>query len=261
VERQRGLTDSLYVRHRLAPRRGDVLYVACSDLLLAVKRLATNAPIRILDYGADLAPYRALFPNSEYRCADLAARPGVDYVVRQDGTLGVPSEAFDLVLSTQVVEHVARPPTYFGECFRLLKPGGMAFVSTHGSFEDHGFPEDYQRWTASGLRRDLLAVGFEEVEILKVTSGPRAAFFLVERCLETTFLPRRTAAGLTLWALRCMTRWARRWSHWLLDVWYGGSRLMSETDPNARLYVCLAAYARRGPVREAPEALFQGAVR
>lgn len=43
---------------------------------------------------------------------------------------------FDLVLSHSVLEHVRTAETYLGECHRVLKPGGVLFLSTppYGSF-------------------------------------------------------------------------------------------------------------------------------
>jgi SAM-dependent methyltransferase len=177
-----------------------------SDLLLAVKTVASDNRIRILDYGASLSPYRALFPNSDYRCADIEGPGASDYLIRKDGKVGEREESFDLILSTQVAEHLPDPPVYFAECFRLLKPGGRLFVSTHGSFEDHAVPSDFQRWTAEGLKRDLSKAGFEIIAVHKMTTGPRAALHHLERCLETTFASRLTAIGFTVWLMRTVHR-------------------------------------------------------
>src|SRR5262249_39568982 len=61
------------IRERLFPKPGDPLYLLLSDLLRAVREAATSEPITVLDYGAGLAPYRSLFPNSQYRTADVAS--------------------------------------------------------------------------------------------------------------------------------------------------------------------------------------------
>ena len=48
-----------------------------------------------------------------------------------DGTqLDFPDGSFDLVVSANVMEHVPNPEKYIRECFRVLRPGGMAYIET-----------------------------------------------------------------------------------------------------------------------------------
>ncbi|WP_050030461.1 methyltransferase domain-containing protein [Verrucomicrobium sp. BvORR034] len=167
-----------YLRQRLAPSPGDPLYLHLADLLEALKTVAADAPIRVLDFGAGGSPYRSLFPNADYKRADLPGDATLDFHIDSNGTVDAPSASFDLVLSTQVLEHVRYPPVYFSECQRLLRPGGMLVLSTHGMFEDHGCPYDFRRWTSDGLKHDLSDSGFESVQVSKLTSGGRAVIFL-----------------------------------------------------------------------------------
>jgi len=53
------------------------------------------------------------------------------HFLRADGmALPFPAEAFDLVLSHAVIEHVADAPLYLRECNRVLKRDGRIFLST-----------------------------------------------------------------------------------------------------------------------------------
>lgn len=234
-----------YLRQRLSPRKGDLLYLHLADLRRAIAPLATEAQLTILDYGADLSPYQALFPRADYRAADIGGQAQTRYRIGSDGRVPDRSEVFDLVISTQVAEHVPDPAVYFEECLRLLKPGGTLFLTTHGSFEDHGFPSDYQRWTAQGLARDLNRAGFSEITIDKLTVGPRAALFQVERCLETTWLPRSTLPGLFHCGARHVLHAVRRWLHHLADRWYGAYQVVPSGAAYQNTYIGLAVTARR----------------
>ena len=75
------------IHARLFPKPGDLLYLHLADLLLAVKKVATSEPVTVLDYGAGLAPYRSLFPNSQYRTADVASS-----TTFCDGLIGTPGK-------------------------------------------------------------------------------------------------------------------------------------------------------------------------
>lgn len=237
--------DELNIRRRLNPLQGDLEYLIVSDMLLAVESVATTENLRILDYGADLSPYKSLFPNSDYRRADIGGHGAVDYLLNADGSVPENDEVFDLVLSTQVAEHLEDPEKYLSECFRVLKPGGRLFLSTHGSYEDHAFPNDYQRWTSDGLRRDIEKAGFEVNYVNKLSAGPRAAVYQMERCFELSFMPRNTIPGFALWAGRHFLRFSRKYIHKLADRWFKDYRIVAGDDWNHRIYICLAALATR----------------
>jgi 2-polyprenyl-3-methyl-5-hydroxy-6-metoxy-1,4-benzoquinol methylase len=91
---------------------------------------------------------------------------------------------YDFVLSSQVLEHVLDPAFYLSECFRVLKPGGKLLVTTHGTFWDHACPHDYWRWTAYGLRQAVENAGFGVLATKKITTGIRAALYLLEQNLD-----------------------------------------------------------------------------
>jgi SAM-dependent methyltransferase len=247
------------LHERLLPNPGDPLYLPLSDLLLAVRKEAMSSPLTVLDYGAGLAPYRSLFPNSEYRTADvgrsetfcdgLIGTPArnenfeaPDYTILPDGRVPEESATFDYILSTQVLEHVPNPETHLSECFRLLKPGGKLFLTTHGSYEDHGSPYDYRRWTAEGLRYDLQKSGFQILSIEKLTTGPRAIMWFLQMYLETMSTSRKSVLGLFHWICRHVVR--RHWIHIQADRLYPDCRIVS-SDTGHNIYLCLSALAQR----------------
>jgi SAM-dependent methyltransferase len=245
---QRQLEDMFateeYVRQRICPRPGDQAYLHLSDLLLAIKGVATSEAFTILDYGAGASPYRSLFQNSEYHRADVSAVGELEYLINDNGTVPAKSNGFDVVLSTQVLEHVNKHETYLSECFRLLKPGGMLVLTTHGLFEDHGCPYDFQRWTADGLKRDLRNAGFEVIRVDKLTSGPRAIMFLIERYVDTMNAPTKTVPRLLHWVGRTIVQRSRRWIHVLMDRYCSGYRNVS-SEIGEIFYIALFAYVRR----------------
>lgn len=117
---------------------------------------------RVLDYGSADAPYRHFFgADVDFVSADLPGNPAVLVVINPDGTLPLDAGGFDAVLSTQVLEHVSDPELYLAECFRVLRPGGRLLLSTHGFMIYHADPDDYWRWTWTGLQRVVRGAGFE----------------------------------------------------------------------------------------------------
>jgi SAM-dependent methyltransferase len=119
---------------------------------------------RILDYGCADQPYRGFFDASaRYVAADLPGNPLATSEILPDGTLAEEDDSFDVVLSTQVLEHVEDPAVYLSECLRVLRPGGRLLLSTHGIMVLHPDPVDYWRWTCDGLARAVREAGFEIV--------------------------------------------------------------------------------------------------
>lgn len=69
-----------------------------------------------------------------------------------------------------VLEHVAEPNIAVFEMYRVLKEGGIGYISTPFLYPFHASPNDYTRWTEQGLRQ--LFKDFEIVEI-----GARSGMF------------------------------------------------------------------------------------
>jgi SAM-dependent methyltransferase len=65
---------------------------------------------------------------------------------------------FDFVINIALLEHLEYPEKAVAEMHRVLKPGGYLYTVTPFLLHYHGYPNDYQRFTKSGLQslfRDL----------------------------------------------------------------------------------------------------------
>jgi SAM-dependent methyltransferase len=126
-----------------------------------------EAPAVILDIGCGDMPYYPIFASvaSDYFGTDIQPGPLITYVCPAE-ELTVPDASVDLVLSTQVLEHVRNPHRALQEIARVLRPGGYAFVTTHGVWPFHPHPTDYWRWTQQGFEALFQDVdGLELVEL------------------------------------------------------------------------------------------------
>lgn len=73
----------------------------------------------------------------------------------------IPSGRFDIVVCTEVLEHVLNPFSAIYEINRMLKPGGVLLASSPFNFRIHGPLPDCWRFTEHGWR--ALLASFENV--------------------------------------------------------------------------------------------------
>jgi len=250
------IIDNEYLRERLDPRFGDPLYIHLSDLRVAMELVRTDERVRLLDYGAGGSPYRALFPNAEYLRADYLESPGLNYIVGADSRVDEKSDSFDIVLSTQVLEHVQEAGTYLSEAFRLLKPGGVFICTTHGTYEEHGCPHDFHRWTADGLREEIACQGFEIDKVIKMTTGPRAVMFLMELYRNRFHLSGNEQFGnFVKTMLGTIDQQQANFHHWS-DEAFDAYRITDSFEREHAFYIALMAIARK-PERSRKEFIFR----
>lgn len=119
---------------------------------------------RVLDAGAGDGRYAELFRASEYESADFCqvakAYANVTYVCDL-GAIPVEAARYDLVLCTQVLEHVPEPGQVLAELFRVLKPRGQLWLTVPFFYEEHETPYDFYRYTQYGLRYVVERAGFQ----------------------------------------------------------------------------------------------------
>jgi SAM-dependent methyltransferase len=108
---------------------------------------------RVLDVGCGVKPYRPFFDRAVlYVGVDVQDNPYAD-VHGPIESLPVDDAGFDIVLATQVLEHVDDPRAAVRELHRVTSPGGRVLASTHGVMVFHPNPVDHWRWTHTGLER------------------------------------------------------------------------------------------------------------
>ncbi|MFD1298902.1 class I SAM-dependent methyltransferase [Lysobacter gummosus] len=140
---------------------GRVLDVGAGDRWIAT-HLAHDADYVALDYpttGRDM--YRAR-PDV---FADAAHLPFADGV-------------FDAVICLEVLEHVPDPQRVLDEISRVLRSGGVVWLSMPFLYPIHDAPHDYQRFTLHGLKRSVQNCGLSLSEVDKTLHALRTAGLL-----------------------------------------------------------------------------------
>jgi SAM-dependent methyltransferase len=70
---------------------------------------------------------------------------------------------YDIIIADNVFEHLRQPLAAAMNVHRMLKPGGWFMIATPFLIRVHGCPDDYTRWTESGLRILLEESGFTAI--------------------------------------------------------------------------------------------------
>lgn len=83
----------------------------------------------------------------------------------------IPACRFDIVVCTEVLEHVLNPFAAISEIRRVLKPGGLLLASSPFNFRIHGPLPDCWRFTEHGWRS--LLTGFEGIDIMALEDANR----------------------------------------------------------------------------------------
>ena len=164
---------------------------------------------RLLDVGGRGKPYACFFTGraAYHYVLDVEPAPSVD-VVGDARTMPFSDASIDVVLCTQVLEHIPEPIAVIGEIRRVLKPGGTLLLSVPSIFPQHGSPGDYWRYMPQGLQWVLR--DFHSVTV-RGEAGTVPTIFLVlnvylqlltdrwkvlQRLLRWTICPLNNLAGI-----------------------------------------------------------------
>ncbi len=137
----------------------------------AFKMIGTPvADATVLDIGAGECPLRVELEQAGYRYLSLDigqnSTETIDFVARIDQPLPeklLRSKAFDLLILTEVLEHVPDWRETFQNLATILKPGGHCVITVPFLYMPHEEPHDYWRPTDHALRYFAKANDFEVV--------------------------------------------------------------------------------------------------
>lgn len=138
---------------------------------------------RVLDVGAGSSPYRDFFEKQIYKTHDfqklnpeqLLHKYGYGQIDFVSDIVKIPVEnsSFDVILCTEVLEHVPDPISALKEMSRILKFGGEIVITTPLGSHIHQEPYHYYGgFTPFFYRKFLEEFGFEIINI-----SPNQGFF------------------------------------------------------------------------------------
>lgn len=176
-EQRRALRPPLYHKRFYIQRR----LTRCVCGLLEEHREVFDGAT-VVDYGCGDMPYRPFIEPSahSYLGVDLPGNEAAEAELTSGGMTPYADASADVVLSTQVLEHVDSPTQYLAEAWRILRPGGTLMLSTHGIWWHHPHPQDLWRWTGEGLGRVLGEAGFATHRFEGVCNLAAAGVYLLQ---------------------------------------------------------------------------------
>lgn|SRR3990167_7263824 len=141
-----------------------------SSLLQAQKfidnYLDQSANLLIADVGSyDVnGTYRPLFdkPNWDYVGIDIIGGPNVDIIVPSDDPWLYNN--FDVVISGQCLEHVAKPWLWIKQVASLGKPGSIFWITAPNTWGFHEYPIDCWRVWPDGMKALFDEAGLECID-------------------------------------------------------------------------------------------------
>jgi predicted SAM-dependent methyltransferase len=138
--------------------------------------LKISAGSTVLDVGAGTCPYRTFFEHCNYKTQDFQRYDGeklggttnyghIDYT-SDILSIPVPDESIDVVLCTEVLEHVPEPISVIREFVRLLKPGGIMILTAPLGSGLHqlpyhyygGFTPEWYRYCANRFNLEIIEI-------------------------------------------------------------------------------------------------------
>ena len=119
------------------------------------------------DVNGTVRPWIEAMKPRNYTGVDISDGPGVDMLCDADDLLDKFEEcSVDLLVSTELMEHVRNWRTVLSNFKRLLRPGGHLMITTRSiGFHYHGFPYDFWRYESSDMEH--LFSDFEIVTLRK----------------------------------------------------------------------------------------------
>jgi SAM-dependent methyltransferase len=143
---EEALADAAATRFRTEYHYAVFEYLRSPKVIQAVERAGTRLHGRVLDAGcggggtavslAEEASFavgldlEARFSGSGTRLVRERGVLNAAFVQGDGARLPFRDSAFDLVFSHSVIEHVGSAPAYLAECHRVLRPGGVLYLST-----------------------------------------------------------------------------------------------------------------------------------
>ncbi len=205
----------------IVPLLRSAIETAIRDAAQTLRPAPGASSLRVLDVGCGGQPFRRALEAGgfTYHSIDTQAQPSVtlDAACAIDEPLpqillSLAGDGFDLVLCTEVLEHVLDWPPAWANLRRLLAPGGRLIITCPFIYPLHEEPYDFWRPTPHAMRRFAQRSGLHIIEQRTLGDGFDALGTVNAACTPDP----SPAAGLPARLLAACARKGRKVLHRLL---------------------------------------------
>ena len=133
-----------------------------------------------LDVNGSLRGHVQSLGPARYLGVDIEMGPGVDELIDAGELVAhYGAESFDVVVTTEMLEHIRNWPTIVSNLKRVLRPGGHLLVTTRSpGFPYHAYPYDFWRYTPDDMRTIFADM---EVQTVETDSASPGVFMFARR--------------------------------------------------------------------------------
>lgn len=164
------------IRSRIYPKIWDATFLLTYNNMKVfeylIDQLDKNKRCKILDIGCGYKPYQRLFDekgfNFEYIGVDFDRKSYADYMLDMNkDKLPFDNSSFDLIILSEVLEHLYNPFNAIHEAVRVVKKNSFIYISTPFIFSYHGTPYDFYRFTEFFYRKLAEELSLEIIKVEK----------------------------------------------------------------------------------------------
>jgi len=146
----------------------DYAYIYNRQRISFFKKNIENKKIqKVLDLGCGDKPFKNFFDKKvEYIGIDISKESRADIILDLN-TQKIPftDEFFDLVIASEIIEHIYNQDFFFKEMIRVVKKGGYIYISAPFMFPQHDLFRDYYRYTELFYKEKLPSIGINISDI------------------------------------------------------------------------------------------------
>lgn len=127
------------------------------------------------DTNGSLRPLVESYRPREYIGVDIAEGPGVDMICRAEDILGkFGKESFEVIISTELIEHIQDWRKVVHNIKNIGKPGGIILITTRSyGAPYHGHPYDFWRYEIEDMKHI-----FSDCLVEKLEKDPAKGVFI-----------------------------------------------------------------------------------
>jgi len=159
LEKVTPIIDKFLTKHGIPT----AIHSYCIDKFIGDFSELLNGNIRVLDAGAGICAYKKYFSHVNYESTDIKGDNHTFLCSIDD--IPVSDNSYDVIICTQVLEHVPYPQKVIDEFYRVLKPGGKLLLTAPQGWMVHGEPYHFFNFTRYGLILLFDNAGFKIVSI------------------------------------------------------------------------------------------------